>query len=159
MRAVFNTIREFLPLLEKKGSVEDPSRVLITSSVAGLGIGTLGKNGTLRIQCQQSGRAPPRQKSRGRARPKTYSRQQHLPGFLPSKMSNGLLELAGGADSIAQGNPLKKLGKPEDIAGARCSSLEQGRGTCQRSRDRHRWWRHDGIGGACGAGLVQVVDR
>ena len=46
VRGVFNTIREMAPLLEKRGSVADPSRVIITASVAGLGIGTIGKQGT-----------------------------------------------------------------------------------------------------------------
>jgi NAD(P)-dependent dehydrogenase (short-subunit alcohol dehydrogenase family) len=46
VKSVFNTIREFTPLLEKRGTLEDPSRVLITASVAGIGIGTLGKQGT-----------------------------------------------------------------------------------------------------------------
>ncbi|KAF4589496.1 oxidoreductase, short-chain dehydrogenase/reductase family [Ophiocordyceps camponoti-floridani] len=46
VRSVFNTIRDFVPLLERaaKGKTE-PSRVIITASVAGLGIGTLGENG------------------------------------------------------------------------------------------------------------------
>jgi NAD(P)-dependent dehydrogenase (short-subunit alcohol dehydrogenase family) len=36
----------FAPLLQKKGTIEDPSRVIITASVAGIGVGTLGKNAT-----------------------------------------------------------------------------------------------------------------
>jgi hypothetical protein len=32
-------------MLEKRASIEDPSRVIITASVAGIGIGSLGKNG------------------------------------------------------------------------------------------------------------------
>ncbi|KAK0651743.1 hypothetical protein B0T16DRAFT_404585 [Cercophora newfieldiana] len=46
VRGVFNLVRECAPLLGKCGTIADPSRVLITVSVAGLGIGTLGKNGT-----------------------------------------------------------------------------------------------------------------
>lgn len=46
VRAVFNTVRLFAPLLEKGATAKDPSRVIITASVAGLGIGTLGKQGT-----------------------------------------------------------------------------------------------------------------
>lgn len=47
VRAVFNTVRLFAPLLQKRATIDDPSRVIITASVAGLGIGTLGKNGTV----------------------------------------------------------------------------------------------------------------
>ncbi|KAJ2971073.1 hypothetical protein NQ176_g7870 [Zarea fungicola] len=33
-------------------------------------------------------------------------------------MSNGLLELTGGAEQRAKENPMQRLGEPEDIAGA-----------------------------------------
>ena len=39
------------------------------------------------------------------------------PGFFPTKMSSGLLEMSGGADAIAKANPMGRLGQPEDIAG------------------------------------------
>lgn len=39
------------------------------------------------------------------------------PGFFPSKMANGLLDLSGGAEAMAAKNPSLKLGRPEDIAG------------------------------------------
>lgn len=32
-------------------------------------------------------------------------------------MANGLLAMSGGADKIAQANPMRRLGRPEDIAG------------------------------------------
>jgi NAD(P)-dependent dehydrogenase (short-subunit alcohol dehydrogenase family) len=41
-----NTIRAFAPMLQAKATLDDPSRIIITASVAGLGIGTLGKHGT-----------------------------------------------------------------------------------------------------------------
>ncbi|KAF3345088.1 hypothetical protein VdG2_06701 [Verticillium dahliae VDG2] len=40
------------------------------------------------------------------------------PGFFPSKMSNGLLDMAGGPEVVGKGNPMGRLGRPEDIAGA-----------------------------------------
>lgn len=39
------------------------------------------------------------------------------PGFFPSKMANGLMELTGGAEALASMNPSRRLGEPEDIAG------------------------------------------
>jgi NAD(P)-dependent dehydrogenase (short-subunit alcohol dehydrogenase family) len=39
------------------------------------------------------------------------------PGFYPSKMASGLIELQGGAASLAKETPNGRLGKPEDIAG------------------------------------------
>lgn len=32
-------------------------------------------------------------------------------------MSNGLLEISGGAENIARENPMGRLGRPDDIAG------------------------------------------
>jgi NAD(P)-dependent dehydrogenase (short-subunit alcohol dehydrogenase family) len=33
-------------------------------------------------------------------------------------MANGLLDLAGGAEKVARRNPNRRLGSPEDLAGA-----------------------------------------
>ncbi|ERF68817.1 hypothetical protein EPUS_06261 [Endocarpon pusillum Z07020] len=39
------------------------------------------------------------------------------PGFYPSKMANGLMELEGGEEKLAQMSPNQRLGHPEDVAG------------------------------------------
>jgi len=39
------------------------------------------------------------------------------PGFYPSKMANGLMELVGGQEELAKHSPNGRLGHPEDIAG------------------------------------------
>ena len=36
----------FAPLLQKNATLEDPSRVIVTASIAGLGVGSLGENAT-----------------------------------------------------------------------------------------------------------------
>lgn len=36
----------FAPLLQKTATAEDPSRVIVTASIAGLRVGTLGENAT-----------------------------------------------------------------------------------------------------------------
>jgi NAD(P)-dependent dehydrogenase (short-subunit alcohol dehydrogenase family) len=41
-----NTQHRFAPMLRKKASLDDPSRVVVTASVAGIGIGSLGENAT-----------------------------------------------------------------------------------------------------------------
>lgn len=38
------------------------------------------------------------------------------PGFYPSKMASGLIDIEGGADKLAANNPNGKLGEPEDFA-------------------------------------------
>ena len=39
------------------------------------------------------------------------------PGFFPTKMANGLIEISGGAKAQAESTPNRRLGVPEDIAG------------------------------------------
>lgn len=39
------------------------------------------------------------------------------PGFYPSKMASGLIELKGGLKAQEEYSPNKRLGRPEDIAG------------------------------------------
>ncbi|KAM0517785.1 hypothetical protein ACHAPE_004763 [Trichoderma viride] len=114
VRGVFNTVRVFTPLLQKHASLDDPSRVLITASVAGLGVGTLGKQGT------SASKAAVLHLGRNLALelgPRGITVNSICPGFFPSKMANGLLAMSGGADKIAQANPMRRLGRPEDIAG------------------------------------------
>ncbi|KAK6463247.1 peroxisomal 2,4 dienoyl-CoA reductase [Scheffersomyces coipomensis] len=109
--AVFHTIQLFAPLLEKAGSKEDPSRILIMSSIASIitnepvgtygylaskaGVSHLGKN--LAIQLG----------------PRNITVNSLAPGFFPTKMSNGLLEVAG--EAMVEANPRGRLGLKEDI--------------------------------------------
>lgn len=117
VKAVFNTIRVFTPMLEKKASVADPSRVIITASVAGLGIGTLGKQGTYGYSASKAAVIHLGRNLAIELAPRRISVNSICPGFFPSKMSNGLLELSGGRKKFEDGNPLGRLGVPEDIAG------------------------------------------
>ncbi|OTA06598.1 short chain dehydrognease/reductase [Trichoderma parareesei] len=118
VKAVFNTIREFAPLLQKRASVEDPSRVLITSSVAGLGVGTLGKQGTYGYSASKAAVLHLGRNLALELGPRGITVNSICPGFFPSKMANGLLAMSGGAEKIAKANPMRRLGRPEDIAGA-----------------------------------------
>ncbi|SPQ21276.1 e3f90228-45da-4159-9dc7-a946738a9f95 [Thermothielavioides terrestris] len=117
VRGVFNLVREFMPLLEKRASTEDPSRVVITASVAGLGIGTLGKQGTYGYSASKAAVIHLGRNLAVELGPRGVTVNSICPGFFPSKMSNGLLEIAGGAESMGKANPLRRLGRPEDIAG------------------------------------------
>ncbi|KAK4215944.1 oxidoreductase [Rhypophila decipiens] len=117
VRGVFNLIREFAPLLEKKASVEDPSRVVITASVAGLGIGTLGKQATYGYSASKAAVIHLGRNLAVELGPRHITVNSICPGFFPTKMSNGLLEISGGAENIAKENPMQRLGRPDDIAG------------------------------------------
>ena len=39
------------------------------------------------------------------------------PGFFPSKLANGLIEILGGEQEMGSKNPRRRLGRPEDIEG------------------------------------------
>jgi len=117
VKGVFNLVRECAPLLEKKGTVRDPSRVIITASVAGLGIGTLGKNGTYGYSASKAAVLHLGRNLAVELGPRGITVNSICPGFFPSKMSNGLLEMSGGAEALGKENPLRRLGQAEDIAG------------------------------------------
>lgn len=114
IRGVFVTIQAFAGALKNAShtSQGDPSRVLITGSTAGIvastpnawpysaskaGVHALGKHLSTDL-------AP------------EITVNILAPGFFPSKMTNGLLEVIG--DGLTTANPLKRLGQPDDIIGA-----------------------------------------
>jgi NAD(P)-dependent dehydrogenase (short-subunit alcohol dehydrogenase family) len=117
VRGVFNLVREFAPLLARRASVEDPSRVLITASTAGLGIGTIGKQGTYGYSASKAAVIHLGRNLAVELGPRGIAVNSICPGFFPSKMSNGLLEMAGGVERMGKANPMRRLGRPEDIAG------------------------------------------
>ncbi|KAL8364584.1 hypothetical protein RB595_003735 [Gaeumannomyces hyphopodioides] len=119
VRAVFNAVKLFAPLMQRGGAeaLEDPARVIITGSVAGLGVGTLGKQGTFGYSASKAAAIHLGRNLALELGPRGISVNSIAPGFFPSKMANGLLELSGGAAEIARRNPMRRLGRPEDIAG------------------------------------------
>ncbi|PMD24028.1 NAD(P)-binding protein [Hyaloscypha hepaticicola] len=117
VKSVFNTIRLFAPLLQKRGTVEDPSRVIITASVAGIGVGSLGKNATFGYSASKAAVIHLARNLAVELGPRHILVNSIAPGFFPSKMASGLISLTGGEKQLAANNPSKRLGKPEDIAG------------------------------------------
>jgi len=118
VRAVFNTIREFAPLLEKNAKLDDPSRVIITASTAGLAVGTLGPQATYGYAASKAAVIALGRNLAVELGPRHMTVNSICPGFFPSKMTHGIFELAGGEARLAEGNPMGRLGRPEDIAGA-----------------------------------------
>ncbi|TVY82497.1 Rhamnolipids biosynthesis 3-oxoacyl-[acyl-carrier-protein] reductase [Lachnellula suecica] len=117
VKSVFNTIREFAPMLQKKGTVEDPSRVIITASVAGIGVGSMGKNATFGYSASKAAAIHLTKNLAVELGPRHILVNAIAPGFFPSKMASGLIGLSGGLEAMSAKNPSKRLGKPEDIAG------------------------------------------
>ena len=103
----------FAPLLQQNATMEDPSRVIVTASIAGLVVGSLGENATFGYSASKgmpalsnqafrsltlfplySGCHPPYPQSGSRARPSTYPLQQHRARLLPLKDGFGIDVLA-----------------------------------------------------------------
>ncbi|KKA30539.1 hypothetical protein TD95_003629 [Thielaviopsis punctulata] len=115
VRGVFNAIRLFLPLLKVRSSIEDPARIIVTGSVAGISHGlpmaygyTASKAAIMHLARTLAAELGPRH----------ITINSLAPGFFPSKMSNGLLKASGGVEAVSKANPHGRLGRGEDIAGA-----------------------------------------
>ncbi|KAL3425935.1 hypothetical protein PVAG01_02726 [Phlyctema vagabunda] len=117
VKSVFNTIRLFAPLLQKRASVQDPSRVIVTASVAGIGIGSLGKQATFGYSASKAAVIHLTKNLAVELGPRGILVNAIAPGFFPSKMASALMEMNGGVKVLAAKNPSRRLGEPEDIAG------------------------------------------
>lgn len=108
----------FAPLLRKRASLSDPSRVVVTASVAGIGIGSLGENATFAYSASKAAALHITRNLAVELAPQGILCNAIAPGFFPTKMANGLMELSGGTQQLAEATPNKRLGTPEDIAAA-----------------------------------------
>ncbi|KAH7033376.1 oxidoreductase [Microdochium trichocladiopsis] len=117
VKSVFYTVQKFEPMLKKGASVEDPARVIITASVVGLGIGTLGKQATYGYTASKAAVLHLGRNLAVELGPRHILVNSICPGWFPTKMATGLLKLSGGLEKHAKANPMGRLGRPEDIAG------------------------------------------
>ncbi|KAJ5224559.1 Rhamnolipids biosynthesis 3-oxoacyl- reductase [Penicillium citrinum] len=117
VKSIFYTIQKLAPLLEAKATLEDPSRVIVTASVAGIGIGTVGDNATPSYSASKAAAIHLAKNLAVELGPRHILTNAIAPGFFPSKMASGLIELKGGLKQLQEYSPNGRLGKPEDIAG------------------------------------------
>ncbi len=104
-------------MLQKNATIEDPSRVLVTASIAGLGVGSLGENATFGYSASKAAAIHLTRNLAVELGPRHILCNSIAPGFFPSKMASGLMDLQGGEAAMAKQNPNGRLGRPEDIAG------------------------------------------
>lgn len=104
-------------MLQKNASIDDPSRVIITASVAGIGVGALGKHATFGYSASKAAVIHLAKNLAVELGPRHILTNAIAPGFFPSKMASELISLSGGTEDLAAKNPSKRLGRPEDIAG------------------------------------------
>ncbi|KAB8079524.1 hypothetical protein BDV29DRAFT_54961 [Aspergillus leporis] len=117
VKSVFYLVQKFAPLLTVKATVDEPSRVIVTGSVAGLGLGSLGENATFSYSASKAAVIHLTKNLAVELGPRHILCNAIAPGFFPSKMADGLINAQGGLKSLEENSPNKRLGRPEDIAG------------------------------------------
>jgi len=118
VKSVFYTVQKFAPLLQAKATPADPSRVIITGSVAGIGIGAvLSKNSTYSYSASKAAALHLARNLAIELGPRNILTNAIAPGFFPSKMTSGIIGAASNMDILAKRNPNGRLGNPEDFAG------------------------------------------
>jgi NAD(P)-dependent dehydrogenase (short-subunit alcohol dehydrogenase family) len=112
LKAPFYLTRAFLPLLEAAGSQDDPARVINIGSIDGLHVPAFqtyaysatkaGLHHLTRVLARELG-------------PRHVTVNAVAPGPFESKMMAVTLERFG--DTIAEAAPLRRIGRPDDMAG------------------------------------------
>lgn len=105
----------FAPLLQQRASIDDPSRVVITSSIGGLTVHT----GPSFAHSYVTSKAAVIHLARNLAfelGPRNILVNCIAPGIFPSKMAHGLIEMGGGSEKLGESTPNGRLGTPEDMA-------------------------------------------
>lgn len=104
-------------MLESAGTPQDPSRVIIVSSTAGVNVPHVGDNGTIMYAASKAAAHHLGRNLAVELGPRNITVNTVAPGFFPSKLANGLIEILGGEEELKGTNPRRRLGRPEDIAG------------------------------------------
>lgn len=113
VQAPFRAVQEFLPELTAAGSQEDPARVINIGSIAGACVNDLNAYSYV------ASKAALHQLSRQLAADlgsRHINVNAVLPGYFPTSMTAHLRDRPGAG--LEQRVPLRRLGTPEDIAGA-----------------------------------------
>ena len=118
VRGVFNLARLFTHMLADSASPSDPSRIIVMSSVAGTNVPHVGDHGTIMYSASKAAAHHLARNLAVELGPRAITTNTIAPGFFPSKLASGLIEILGGQDELERDNPRKRLGLPEDIAGA-----------------------------------------
>jgi NAD(P)-dependent dehydrogenase (short-subunit alcohol dehydrogenase family) len=111
VKGVFHLTKFLRPLLEKAGTAEDPARVINIGSIDGIHVPML------ETYSYSASKAAVHQLTRHLARrlAPAVTVNAIAPGPFESKMMAATLEAAG--DAIAASAPLKRIGRPDDMAG------------------------------------------
>ncbi|KAF2277181.1 NAD(P)-binding protein [Westerdykella ornata] len=118
VKGVFFTIQKFAPLLTKRATTASPSRVIVTGSVAGIAVGSLGASAAYSYAASKAAVLHLVRNLAVELGPRHILVNGIAPGFFPSKMANVLMERSGGVEALERANPNGRVGRPEDVAAA-----------------------------------------
>ena len=112
VKGVFHTTKSLLPLLEKAGTQEEPARVINIGSIDGI------QTPIMETYAYSASKAAVHQLTRHLAKRLAPSITVNAiaPGPFESKMMAATLEAFG--EQIASSAPLRRIGRPDDMAGA-----------------------------------------
>ncbi|MFJ9714115.1 SDR family oxidoreductase [Streptomyces sp. NPDC101234] len=113
VKGVFALTQALLPLLKAASTPDDPARVINTGSVDGLRAPAPGFN-NFSYSASKAAVHILTQQLAGTLAPDVLV-NAIAPGLFESKMTAGILSF--GADAIAEQIPLRRIGRPEDMAG------------------------------------------
>jgi NAD(P)-dependent dehydrogenase (short-subunit alcohol dehydrogenase family) len=108
VKGVFHLTKFLVPLLQKAGTVEEPARVINIGSIDGIGVPAL------ETYAYSASKAAVHQLTRHLA--KRLAPTITVNGPFESKMMAATLEAFG--EQIAASAPLRRIGRPDDMAGA-----------------------------------------
>jgi NAD(P)-dependent dehydrogenase (short-subunit alcohol dehydrogenase family) len=117
VRGIFNLVRLSVPLLSNAGTPEDPARVVVVSSTAGTNVPHVGDHGTIMYSVSKAAAHHLARNLAVELGPRNITTNTVAPGFFPSKLAKGLIDILGGDEGLKKDNPRGRLGEPEDIAG------------------------------------------
>jgi len=112
VKSPFFLTQALLPLLESSASADEPARIIMVGSIDGLNVNELPtfSYGPSKASVHHLARTLA-----------SHLADRHItvnaiaPGLFPSHMTTQIMDTMG--DKIVQGTPLKRHGRPEDMAG------------------------------------------
>ncbi|PVV03664.1 hypothetical protein BB560_001849 [Smittium megazygosporum] len=109
---VFFLTQKLMPLLQKKGTFDCPSRIINIGSIAGI----VTHNNMFAYTASKASLHHMSKTMAIALGPRHITVNSVAPGVFPSSMTKELLKRDG--ENIVQGNLMNRIGRPNDIAGA-----------------------------------------